>query len=367
MKTLQEISTENYKKTIISTFNLIASLVIGFNNKFSCNSKKFNSFYSIPEGAKLIIDQLPDCLISFETFTHKEDLKELNQYSDRFNNPKITVTESIIVVFEQTTFVLPNNSETIKELANKMAGKSSKLTEVYNVEPMEIEIEKPKHFLYVCTLNKEVIKQVKTASNFTANDELMPAMECIYFDSENIVASDAHKLFCEPHNLNVKKSFMVPKNGVKFIKKSKTDVEVYRHENTLSLKTGTDFILCEMPENQYPNYKSVMPKNKPYSVTIDRNNLIDEIKKQSIYANQASGLVKLDFKNENYCLISGQDIDFSISAQSRLNCSGDFINEIGFKGSFLITALLACKNDEVTIKFSDPMIPNKSVYWINNS
>ncbi|MDX9696624.1 MAG: DNA polymerase III subunit beta, partial [Bacteroidales bacterium] len=74
----------------------------------------------------------------------------------------------------------------------------------------------------------------------------------------------------------------------------------------------------------------------------------------ALFSNQASNLVKLELKG-NQLNVSAQDIDFSISANERLNCQyeGDDM-EIGFKSSFLIEILSNISSTDVLVELSDP-------------
>jgi len=104
----------------------------------------------------------------------------------------------------------------------------------------------------------------------------------------------------------------------------------------------------------YPNYASVIPQNNPYKMIIDRLELYNALRRVSVYANQASNLVKLSLSN-NQLIVSAQDLDFSISAYERLNCQYDGDDmEIGFKSTFLVEILsnLSCTN--VALELSDP-------------
>ena len=69
---------------------------------------------------------------------------------------------------------------------------------------------------------------------------------------------------------------------------------------------------------------------------VDRLQLYNTIRRVSVFANQASNLVKLHI-DDNQLVVSAQDVDFSISAVERLKCQyeGDEI-EIGFKSTFLL-------------------------------
>ena len=113
-------------------------------------------------------------------------------------------------------------------------------------------------------------------------------------------------------------------------------------------------LVSRLVEGNYPSYNSVIPTNNPNKLTIDRLELYNALKRVALFSNQASNLVKLDLKG-NQLNVSAQDIDFSISANERLNCQyeGDDM-EIGFKSSFLIEILSNIASTDVLVELSDP-------------
>ena len=78
------------------------------------------------------------------------------------------------------------------------------------------------------------------------------------------------------------------------------------------------------------------------------------LKRVSVFSSPASSLIKLRVMS-GQLEVSAQDIDFSTSAEERLDCQydGSPIN-IGFKASFLIDILNNFTSEEVVIELADP-------------
>ena len=113
-------------------------------------------------------------------------------------------------------------------------------------------------------------------------------------------------------------------------------------------------MMCRLIEGRYPNYNSVIPKNNPYKVTIDRLQLLGAMRRVSVFSSQASSLIKLRLQ-ENEMVVSAQDIDFSTSAEEVLACQyGGNPMSIGFKSTFLIDILNNISSSEVVIELADP-------------
>ena len=199
----------------------------------------------------------------------------------------------------------------------------------------------------------------------TADDELRPVMNGIYIelftDSMTFVASDAHKLV-RYRRMDAKaeqeSSFILPKKPASLLKailpKEENDVIIEFDDKNAFFTLSNYRLVSRLVEGNYPSYNSVIPTNNPNKLTIDRLELYNALKRVALFSNQASNLVKLELKN-NQMNVSAQDIDFSISANERLNCQyeGDEM-DIGFKSSFLIEILSNLSSTNVLAEFSDP-------------
>lgn len=202
-----------------------------------------------------------------------------------------------------------------------------------------------------------------------ADDELRPVMNGIYFDiipeKVTLVATDAHKLvrFSSKFVSSSLESgetmnFILPKKPAMMLKnilpKEAGEVEVKFDEKNAYFTLSNYTMVCRQVEGRYPNYNGVIPKNNPHKVIADRNSLLNALKRVSVFSNQASNLIKLEFAN-NAIQISAQDIDFSISAEETITCQydGEPI-KIGFKSSFMIEMLSNVNSTEVTLELADP-------------
>lgn len=199
----------------------------------------------------------------------------------------------------------------------------------------------------------------------TADDELRPVMNGIYFDITTddltFVASDGHKLVRVIHK-DVKgdgrSSFILPKKPANLLRsllpKENGTVDVKFDENNAYITMSNFVMICRFVEGRYPNYNSVIPQNNPNNVTLDRLALLNALKRVSVFSNPASSLVKLQL-SEDKIVVSAQDIDFLTSAEEMIPCqyNGNVMN-IGFKAVFLIDILNNIPSTDVKLELSDP-------------
>jgi DNA polymerase III subunit beta len=199
----------------------------------------------------------------------------------------------------------------------------------------------------------------------TADDELRPVMNGILVEispeNATFVASDAHKLVRYKRSdvkAEIESSFILPKKPAALLKnllpKEDFAVKLEFDEKNAFFNLTNFKVICRLVEGKYPSYNSVIPTNNPNKMIIDRLELYNTLRRVSVFSNAASNLVRLKISG-NQLVVSAQDVDFSISAVERLNCSyeGDEM-EIGFKSSFLLEILSNLSTTDVKMELSDP-------------
>ena len=198
----------------------------------------------------------------------------------------------------------------------------------------------------------------------TANDQLRPVMNGIYFDltpeSLNIVASDGHKLV-RNKNFTIKSdtpaAFDLPKKPATLLKnilsREEGDVTIKFDEKSAEILFTDGSLRCILYEGKYPSYNSVIPNN-PNEVTVDRRALISALRRVMPFASESSQLVRLKIDN-NHMEVSSEDVDFATSAKEQLVCESNNTNmSIGFKGSSLQEILNNLSSEQVIIQLADP-------------
>ena len=198
----------------------------------------------------------------------------------------------------------------------------------------------------------------------TADDDLRPVMNGIFFDIRDVqfifVASDSKKLV-RLINTAVKpgftSNFILPKKPASLLKnviaKDVEDATITFDSKSAHISVGDYTVSCRLIDGRFPRYESVIPKNNVNKVTIERQSLINVLRRVAVFANAATNQVKFDL-TENMLTISAQDIDYSVSATERVSCSYAGVPmAIGFRASYLIEILNTIASAEVEILLSD--------------
>ncbi len=214
--------------------------------------------------------------------------------------------------------------------------------------------------------NASILNDNITRSIFaTAQDELRPVMNGIYFDltadSLAIVASDGHKLV-RNRNYSIKNdnpaSFILPKKPANILRtvlaKDENEVVVKFDERSAEISFADGVLTCRLIEGRYPNYNSVIPQDNPNKLTVDRKGLVGALRRVLPFASDSSQLIR--FHVENGSLeVSAEDIDFSTSAKESVACDYDGQSmSIGFKGSSMVEILNNLESERVIVELADP-------------
>jgi DNA polymerase-3 subunit beta len=199
----------------------------------------------------------------------------------------------------------------------------------------------------------------------TAQDELRPVMNGIYFDLTPdclaVVASDGHKLV-RNKIFTIKSdqpaAFILPKKPASLLKgvlgKQGGDVVIRFDERNAEINFGDGIIICRLIEGRYPNYNSVIPQSNPNQLTVDRLGLLAALRRVQPFSNDSSNLIRFHVENGTLQL-DAEDYDFSKTATERMACDYNGMPmSIGFKGSSFIEILSNFECDQIVIQLADP-------------
>lgn len=214
------------------------------------------------------------------------------------------------------------------------------------------------------------------AGKFVSDSDLRPVMRCLCIDvaedrSEVIfVASNGHVLIKLIHTNN-------PETGGSNFFRSGTpgkilvyscffktlsvfdgceDIDIEANESMVRFTAGDITFVCKKAEGQYPNYNSVIPRNNPHKITVDKRELANVVKRVALFSSESSNLIVLK-KDGMFLDVSAQDLDFNMSANDQVLITEGTCPEghsIGFKASSLLDVLAPIPSDTVTLHLSDP-------------
>lgn len=214
------------------------------------------------------------------------------------------------------------------------------------------------------------------AGKFVSDSDLRPVMRCLCIDvaedrSEVIfVASNGHVLIKLIHTNNPytggSNFFRSGTPGKILVYSSffktfsafdgEEDIDIEANESMVRFTAGDITFVCKKAEGQYPNYNSVIPKNNPYTVVVDKRELASVVKRVALFASESRNLIVLK-KDGMFLDITAQDLDFSMAANDQVLINDSTCPEghsIGFKASSLLDVLAPIPDDSICLHLSDP-------------
>lgn len=270
--------------------------------------------------------------------------------------------------------------EALKELAEQpvtidvnmdtMQTKIVYMNGIYNIVSLPADefprpLEMPDDCNRIIMTAKIMSESISRSLFATAQDELRPVMNGIYFDlkpeSLSIVASDGHKLV-RNMNFDIKSdepaAFILPKKPATLLKnvlgKDDSEVTILFDDRNAKITFADGSLICRLIEGRYPNYNSVIPQNNENHLRIDRKVMLGILKRVLPFASDSSQLVRLRIENGRL-EISSEDIDFSTSAREESICEYNGMPmSIGFKGTTLTEVLNNLDSEEVILQLADP-------------
>lgn len=218
---------------------------------------------------------------------------------------------------------------------------------------------------------------VDTASKFVTFDELRPVLSCLCIDiaedrSEVVsVGTNGHTLVKTVYSNDP------AKGGSDFFRSGapcKTlinrdyfrtlsafdgdeDITIENDGHTIRFTSDDTELICKHVEGKYPNYNSVIPKSTPFYVVFNKKEMLDILRRVSLFASNANNLVEIR-KNGMFLTVSASDIDFSVSGEDQVcisdaQCDDDF--RIGLKSTSFQTCINAIPSDTIRMQLLDAM------------
>lgn len=133
------------------------------------------------------------------------------------------------------------------------------------------------------------------------------------------------------------------------------DIEVGEESSNSGL-TGSIYLVSKIVEGSYPNYKQVIPKEAEHRIKVERELMLETVRRVALMTNDKQNSVKL--KIADNCLeISGESAELGEAKEPiEVEYTGPEV-KIGFNPEFLLSPLRNLTKDEVFFEFKDEMSP----------
>jgi DNA polymerase-3 subunit beta len=133
------------------------------------------------------------------------------------------------------------------------------------------------------------------------------------------------------------------------------NIAIIPTENQMSFEVGGITLVSRLIDGQFPNYKQLIPETFDYEVAVDRDEMLEAVRRVGLLA-QKNAPLRLHFA-ENTLTVSAESQDVGRAHEAMpIQYSGDEL-AIGFNPEFLEAGLASLHESPVYLRFISPLRP----------
>ncbi len=186
--------------------------------------------------------------------------------------------------------------------------------------------------------------------------ELNGALIDIKQDKINFVATDTRRLAVATSINNAEKeiALIIPKKAISEMQKLFFDeMNIYYDENTMLVKSENFTFFTKLINGKFPDYQRIIPNEKKYELTLNRDKMIDHLKQVSTISHE----MKLTFRND--AIVFESLNEENIEARTQLdfisNLSEDVVLAVNSK--YILDFLTHIEKNEFKLRYNDSTLP----------
>ena len=200
----------------------------------------------------------------------------------------------------------------------------------------------------------------------SSNDLTRPALTGVYFNTNHdtlaIAATDGYRLAEKQLISKVKSEVkaIVPANSLQEVLRSITDdieeVEISFNEDLVRFRLGEIEVISKLIDASFPDYQKLIPKDCNIKVSLNREELIRVTKLAALFARSVGGSIICETIEPDTFSVKSIANEFgenSSDIETKVNKAG----KINLNSRFLLDALNALEEPEITFEFSDRVAP----------
>jgi DNA polymerase-3 subunit beta len=181
-----------------------------------------------------------------------------------------------------------------------------------------------------------------------------------------LVATDGRRLaLCDAELGEIKypagheRDFIVPTKAISELQRLLVDdkeVRLHVGDNLVAFDLGTTVLATKLVDGTYPNYRQVIPGEAKERVTIEREALLNSVRRVSLLSSDKTSSVRINFTKNNLDITANTPEVGEARESMAVVYRGRDIS-IAFNPEFLLDPLRNLANDEIHIELIDEMSP----------
>jgi DNA polymerase-3 subunit beta len=183
-----------------------------------------------------------------------------------------------------------------------------------------------------------------------------------------MVATDGHRLvrvertFAGVQDFRLKGPVILPRKGLHELKRvldpneGNGTIEFGFHDHHAVVRNGMTMIGMRLVEGQFPDYRQVIPKLADKVIRLSRTDLIDSLKRVSVFVQDKLQPVKISLARDQLVVSCNNPETGEISDDVPVEYSGSSI-DIAFNARYIIESLASIEDKNILLKLTDNLSP----------
>lgn len=220
--------------------------------------------------------------------------------------------------------------------------------------------------------SKDFANIISKTSHAISTDETRINLNGIYVQQIDgklrTVAIDGHRLALldvhdfQSENQSLLDGVIIPRKGITEIKKiadsfPESELTVSVDESFLYISANDEYFLSvRLIAREYPKYQTVIPSKTVYSMIVDKNTLLNAVKRIKILSNEKTNGVKLGISAGQLTVSANHPSLGHAKETIPVEYEGEEM-EIGFNAKYVIESLMVLDVDEIIYEFNNELSP----------
>ena len=210
---------------------------------------------------------------------------------------------------------------------------------------------------------KNSLSQVIIASS---NDLTRPALTGVYFNTYNhilaIAATDGYRLAEKELISKVESEVnaIIPSSSLQEVLRSISDdieeIEISFNDDLVRFRLGEIEIISKLIDASFPDYQRLIPKDCNITTILNREELIRVTKLAALFARSVGGSIICETKKPDTFSVKSIANEFGEN-DSKIETTVDISGKVNLNSRFLLDALNALEEPEISFSFSDRIAP----------
>ncbi len=185
-------------------------------------------------------------------------------------------------------------------------------------------------------------------------------LRAVAIDGHRLALLDTHEFIGE--NKFLSDGVIVPRKGISELKKiaetfPDDEVSISLDDSFMFVNARNEYYLSiRLIAREYPKYQTVIPSKTTNRFHIDRNAVLNAVKRIKILSNEKTNGVKFNIQ-KNELIISTNHPALGQAVETLPIVYDGKATEIGFNAKYLIESLMVLNETDVTFEFNNELSP----------